>query len=95
MTTKIGDRYLTEVERGDPEIYELIKAEEQYQVDTIRLIPSENYTSRRCMEARAPYSRTSTRRLPGQALLRRAALHRRDRDAGAGAREVAVRRGAR
>ena len=51
MTTEVGDRYLTEVESTDPEIYGLIKAEEQYQVDTIRLIPSENYTSRAVMEA--------------------------------------------
>jgi glycine hydroxymethyltransferase len=51
MTTEVGDRYLAEVERTDPEIYGMIKAEEQYQVDTIRLIPSENYTSRAVMEA--------------------------------------------
>ncbi|MBF6599589.1 MAG: serine hydroxymethyltransferase [Dehalococcoidia bacterium] len=51
MTTQVGDRYLSEVERTDRELYELIKAEEQYQVDTVRLIPSENYTSRAVMEA--------------------------------------------
>jgi glycine hydroxymethyltransferase len=51
MTTQVGDQYLVEVERTDPEIYRLIKEEERYQVDTIRLIPSENYTSRAVMEA--------------------------------------------
>ncbi|MHB8375604.1 MAG: serine hydroxymethyltransferase [Dehalococcoidia bacterium] len=51
MTTEVGDPYLAEVERTDPEIHRLIKAEEQYQVDSIRLIPSENYTSRAVMEA--------------------------------------------
>ncbi len=51
MTTEVGDPYLAEVERTDPQIYRLIKAEEQYQVDSIRLIPSENYTSRAVMEA--------------------------------------------
>jgi len=51
MTTHVGDQYLVETERVDPEIFGLIKAEERYQVDTIRLIPSENYTSRAVMEA--------------------------------------------
>lgn len=51
MTTHVSDPYLTETERTDPEIYRLIKQEEQYQVDSIRLIPSENYTSRAVMEA--------------------------------------------
>jgi glycine hydroxymethyltransferase len=51
MTTQVGDQYLVEVERTDPEIYGLIKQEERYQVDTVRLIPSENYTSRAVMEA--------------------------------------------
>jgi glycine hydroxymethyltransferase len=51
MTTQVGDQYLTEVERTDPEIFRLIKEEERYQVDSIRLIPSENYTSRAVMEA--------------------------------------------
>ncbi len=35
----------------DPEIYNLIKQEELRQVDKIRLIPSENYTSKSVMEA--------------------------------------------
>ncbi len=51
MTTQVGDQYLTETQRTDPEIFALIKDEERYQVDTVRLIPSENYTSRAVMEA--------------------------------------------
>ena len=51
MTTQVRDPYLLETERTDPEIYRLIKDEEAYQVDTVRLIPSENYTSRAVMEA--------------------------------------------
>src|SRR4029079_1995391 len=51
MTTDVRDPYLTETERVDPEIFGIIKEEERYQVDTIRLIPSENYTSRAVMEA--------------------------------------------
>jgi glycine hydroxymethyltransferase len=51
MTTEVRDPYLVEVERTDPEIFGLIKDEEAYEVDTIRLIPSENYTSRAVMEA--------------------------------------------
>jgi glycine hydroxymethyltransferase len=51
VTTQIGDQYLVETERTDPEIYSLIKEEERYQVESIRLIPSENYTSRAVMEA--------------------------------------------
>ncbi|HXK32838.1 MAG TPA: serine hydroxymethyltransferase [Dehalococcoidia bacterium] len=52
MTTiHVRDPYLAETEKVDPEIFRIIKAEEQYQVDTIRLIPSENYTSRAVMEA--------------------------------------------
>jgi glycine hydroxymethyltransferase len=51
VTVDLRDAYLAETERTDPEIYRLIKEEEQYQVDSIRLIPSENYTSRAVMEA--------------------------------------------
>jgi glycine hydroxymethyltransferase len=51
VTTQIGDQYLVETERTDPEIFRLIKEEERYQVDSVRLIPSENYTSRAVMEA--------------------------------------------
>ena len=35
----------------DAEIYELIKQEERYELDTIRLIPSENYVSQAVLEA--------------------------------------------
>ena len=51
MTTHVSDPYLAETERTDPEVFRLIKEEERYQVDSIRLIPSENYTSRAVMEA--------------------------------------------
>jgi glycine hydroxymethyltransferase len=51
LTTQVTDPYLIEVERADPEIYGLIKQEERYQVESVRLIPSENYTSRAVMEA--------------------------------------------
>jgi len=51
VTTDVRDPYLLETERVDPEIYRLIKQEEQYQLESIRLIPSENYTSRAVMEA--------------------------------------------
>ncbi len=51
MTTHVSDPYLTETERTDPEVFRLIKQEEQYQIDSVRLIPSENYTSRAVMEA--------------------------------------------
>ena len=50
-TTDVRDPYLAETEHVDPEIFRLIKEEEQYQVETVRLIPSENYTSRAVMEA--------------------------------------------
>ncbi len=39
------------LEKVDPEIYRLIKAEEQRQYECIRLIPSENYASAAVMEA--------------------------------------------
>jgi glycine hydroxymethyltransferase len=51
VTTDVRDPYLAETERVDPELFRLIKQEEQYEVDTVRLIPSENYTSRAVMEA--------------------------------------------
>ncbi|HZO83104.1 MAG TPA: serine hydroxymethyltransferase [Candidatus Binataceae bacterium] len=35
----------------DPEIYELIRAEERYELESVRLIPSENYVSRAVLEA--------------------------------------------
>ena len=42
---------MQELERIDPEIYQLIKQEERYQLDSIRLIPSENYVSKAVLEA--------------------------------------------
>jgi glycine hydroxymethyltransferase len=51
VTTDVRDPYLSETEHVDPEIFHLIKEEEAYQVETVRLIPSENYTSRAVMEA--------------------------------------------
>src|SRR5436309_16128655 len=38
---------------GDPETYELCRAEERRQAESIRLIPSENYVSRAVLEASA------------------------------------------
>jgi glycine hydroxymethyltransferase len=35
----------------DPEIYDLIRAEERYELESVRLIPSENYVSRAVLEA--------------------------------------------
>jgi glycine hydroxymethyltransferase len=40
-----------DLERTDPEIYELIREEERYQFETVRLIPSENYVSAAVLEA--------------------------------------------
>jgi glycine hydroxymethyltransferase len=42
---------LEHLQQTDPEVYELVRAEERYQADTIRLIPSENYASAAVMEA--------------------------------------------
>ncbi|MBI1886198.1 MAG: serine hydroxymethyltransferase, partial [Chloroflexi bacterium] len=42
---------MSALERTDPEIAELIRREEQYQFDTVRLIPSENYASAAVIEA--------------------------------------------
>jgi len=39
------------LESADPEIYDLIREEERYQAETVRLIPSENYVSQAVMEA--------------------------------------------
>lgn len=39
------------LEQVDPEIASLIKQEERYEFDTVRLIPSENYASRAVLEA--------------------------------------------
>jgi glycine hydroxymethyltransferase len=42
-----------ELERTDPEIHRLIKQEEVYELQSIRLIPSENYASKAVFEATA------------------------------------------
>ncbi len=42
---------MDELKRTDPEIYELIKSEERYEIDSVRLIPSENYASKAVLEA--------------------------------------------
>jgi glycine hydroxymethyltransferase len=39
------------LERTDPEIFQLIRREERYQTESIRLIPSENYVSAAVLEA--------------------------------------------
>ena len=40
-----------ELKRTDPEIYQLIKDEERYEIDSVRLIASENYVSKAVLEA--------------------------------------------
>ncbi len=42
---------MLELQQTDPEIHALIKAEEQYEFETVRLIPSENYASAAVMQA--------------------------------------------
>ena len=42
---------MDELKRTDPEIYELVKDEERYQLESVRLIPSENYVSKAVLEA--------------------------------------------
>ena len=42
---------MDELKRTDPEIFKLIKDEERYEIDSIRLIPSENYVSKAVLEA--------------------------------------------
>ncbi len=39
------------LKRTDPEIYDLIKREERYEFESLRLIPSENYVSQAVLEA--------------------------------------------
>ena len=39
------------LKQTDPEIFDLIRAEERYEIDSVRLIPSENYVSRAVLEA--------------------------------------------
>jgi len=40
-----------ELKRTDPEIFDLIKQEERYEIDSVRMIPSENYVSKAVLEA--------------------------------------------
>jgi glycine hydroxymethyltransferase len=40
-----------QLKQTDPEIYRLIKDEERYQIESIRLIPSENYVSQAVLDA--------------------------------------------
>ncbi len=42
---------MQDLKQTDPEIYELIKQEERYELETIRLIPSENYVSKAVLQA--------------------------------------------
>ena len=42
---------MDDLKRTDPEIYQLIKQEERYEIDSVRLIPSENYVSKAVLEA--------------------------------------------
>ena len=42
---------MDELKRTDPEIFDLIKQEERYEVDSVRLIASENYVSKAVLEA--------------------------------------------
>jgi glycine hydroxymethyltransferase len=50
MTDHVGNHPLCDV---DPETWNLIRAEERYEAETIRLIASENYASRAVIEATA------------------------------------------
>ncbi|HZP45089.1 MAG TPA: serine hydroxymethyltransferase, partial [Candidatus Binataceae bacterium] len=42
---------MTHLAETDPELYRLIKQEEGYQAESVRLIPSENYVSAAVLEA--------------------------------------------
>ncbi len=42
---------MDELKRTDPEIFDLIKQEERYEIDSVRLIASENYVSKAVLEA--------------------------------------------
>ncbi len=42
---------MEDLRQTDPEIYRLIKEEERYELESVRLIPSENYVSRAVLEA--------------------------------------------
>jgi glycine hydroxymethyltransferase len=51
LGVKYAEEYVDDLKRTDPQIYQLIKEEERYQVDSVRLIPSENYVSKAVLEA--------------------------------------------
>ncbi|MGH7935108.1 MAG: serine hydroxymethyltransferase [Candidatus Binataceae bacterium] len=51
MGKAAGGVAVDELKRTDPEIFQLIKDEERYQLESVRLIPSENYVSRAVLEA--------------------------------------------
>src|SRR5215470_1867526 len=51
MTITLHEKSRAPLSEVDPEIAELIRREERYEADTIRLIASENYTSRAVLEA--------------------------------------------
>ena len=76
----------------DPEIADLLGREVERQRNQIELIASENFTWPAIMEAIGRRRRTSTRRLPRQALLRRLRGRRRNRAACDRPREGALRR---
>ncbi len=42
---------MDDLKRTDPDIYRLIKYEERYQIESVRLIPSENYVSQAVLDA--------------------------------------------
>ncbi len=42
---------MDELKRTDPELYDIIRQEERYELETVRLIPSENYVSKAVLEA--------------------------------------------
>ena len=42
---------MDDLKRTDPEIFRLIKDEERYQIESVRLIPSENYVSQAVLDA--------------------------------------------
>jgi glycine hydroxymethyltransferase len=46
-----GELVVDELKRIDPKIYHLVKEEERYQLESVRLIPSENYVSKAVLEA--------------------------------------------
>ncbi len=50
MTDHVGNHPLCDV---DPDVWNLVRAEERYEAETIRLIASENYASRAVIEATA------------------------------------------